>query len=115
MGDGGGLGLIFEKSEIFGLLQVGRIDVEAFSVIFTESELLDGGAVFTGAIAFIAVPAIVGEFFVQLAHIIIPHGLGQDAGGGDGCIGGVTLDDAAVSGASVFYESIAVDEEELGA
>lgn len=84
-------------------------------MVFTESELQYGFAVFAGTVSFVAVPGIVGKFFVQLAHVVIPPGFGKDAGGGDGCIGGVALDDAAVGGAAVFYKPIAIDEEKPGA
>lgn len=50
---------------------------------------------------------------VQVAHKIVAVGLGQNAGGGNGSINGVALDDAFMPDPFVFIEAVAVDEQKL--
>ena len=63
MGGRGGLASPL-KNQLFLYCEVGRIDIKAFPVVSAKSEFFDGGPVLTGAIPFVAVPAIVGEFFM---------------------------------------------------
>jgi len=91
-----------------------RIDIKAFPVVFAQSELLYGCPMLTGAIAFIAVPAIVRKFMMKISHVFVPPGLGQNTSGGDGGIDGVTLNDAAMGGAPVFNKAVAVDKQQPG-
>src|SRR6185437_1424730 len=87
------------------------VDVEALAVVFAKPEFPDGIAVFPGAIALVAVPAVMGEFGMESLHVFIPPGLGQDARRGDRRKSCIALDDTAMWNAFVFGEAVTVDQE----
>jgi hypothetical protein len=90
-----------------------RVDVKAFPVVFTQAVFFDGVAMFPGAISFITIPAIVGEFGMKPAHVFIAPGLGKDACCGNRGENGISLHDTTMRGTPVADETITVDEQEL--
>ena len=90
-----------------------RIDVKTFPVVFTKAVFIDGVAVFAGAVTFIAVPAVVGKFAMELLHVFIPPGFGEDARGGDRGKNGIASHDTTVRSTPVADESISVDQQQL--
>ena len=106
-------GLIHE-GQLFFFGAIGQ-NVEAFPVIFANSKFFDRVAMFLCTIPFIAVPAVVRKFRMQSAHVFVPPGLGQDAGGGDGCKDAVSFYDTAMGYSFVFRKPVAVYQQEPGA
>src|ERR1700744_6369860 len=88
--------------------------IEAPPMIFTEPELFDRVPVILCTISFIPVPTVMRIFGMQGPHIVVPPGLGQDAGCGNGCEKRVSLDDAAVGYPLVAGKPVAIDQQQPG-
>ena len=79
-----------------------------------DAVLLYGVEVLRCGVAFVAVPAVGGVFVVEAQHELVAVCLGEDAGGGDGHVGGVAFDKGLVRDVGLVVEAVAVDEQELG-
>ena len=64
---------------------------------FTGTVFIKGLLMLTGGIAFIACPVVFGKLMVQILHVIIPIGLCQNAGGSNGSINAITLDNGTLT------------------
>lgn len=73
-----------------------------------------GLAVLAGGVALVASPAILRALVVEGVHIVVAEGLGQNAGGGDGLVFAVALDDGGVGQGAVGLEAVAVDDYGFG-
>lgn len=69
---------------------------------------------FWGGVAFVVLPVVGGKFLRQVVHKGIAIGLGQNGGGSDGEICGITLYNAAVGNAPLVVETVAIHKYELG-
>ena len=85
--------------------------IERLAVIGRDSVQADGFPVFTGGIAFVAEPVVKWVFLSQVIHVVVPERLGQDAGGCDGEVFAVALDDGGVRQVAVGLETVAVDDD----
>src|SRR5579872_281182 len=88
-------------------------DIETFPVVFAEPEFPDGIAMFPGAVTLIRDPAVFRIFGMEVQHVFIPPGFGENAGGCDGGEDRIALDDATMGGSPVACEPVAVDEQQL--
>ena len=62
-------------------------------MVGSDAVLFDGTVVLKGGVAFVAVPSVVWELVVQSDHDFVAMGFGQNAGGGNGHVEGVAVDD----------------------
>ena len=107
-----------------------RKEAEGAAVERGGAVLGDGGAVLAGGISGVARPAILRMLPVEVGHVVVAVGFGQNGGGGDGEVAGVALDEGgvrqglgeegevgAVEGGTgaVGVEAVAVDDDKLGA
>src|SRR4029078_13073061 len=92
-------------------LQLRRSDVETFAMIFAQAMFFNGLAMFTGRIAFIFMPAIVGKLNVKLSHEVIPIRLGENAGGSDCRKFFISLYDTLMRNVPIAVEAITIDQQ----
>ena len=65
--------------------------VECHAVVGAGAVLGNGGTVGPGGVAFVFVPVVLRELLVQLHHVIVAVGLGQDRRGGNGEVAAVAF------------------------
>jgi len=109
-GWGGGLGIGGEGEIELGVAE----EVEGATVVGCGAVLGDGGAVLTGGVACVVLPAVLGVLLGEVVHVVVAIGLGEDAGCGDGEVFGVAFYDGLVGEVVVGLEAVAVDDEGLG-
>ena len=66
-------------------------NIETLAVVFTNAVVIDRFAVICGTIAFVPVPQVVWELFMQFYHVLIAVGLSQYACRRDACIDAVAF------------------------
>lgn len=71
-------------------------------------------AMLLGWITFVVVPVVVRELFVQVVHIVVAVGLGQNRGCSDGEELAIALYHHGMGDAGIGLEAVAVDEQVLG-
>ena len=85
------------------------------AMIWSDAILLDSLTMFLGRIALIAMPVVLGIFLGKTVHIIVTICLGKDAGGSYGEIFAIALYYCGVGQVVVWFESIAIYYDCLGA
>src|SRR5258708_19627101 len=80
-----------------GLIQACRQYIKALPVIFTKPESFNSSPVGCRTIPLIAVPAIMRKFNMKALHILIPPGLGQNAGCSNRSVNGISFYDTIIS------------------
>ena len=75
----------------------------------------DGFAVFLGGITGVVVPAVMGILPVEVEHIVVAIGLGQDAGRRDAEVLAVSFHDGVCRDISVGLEAVAIHYNMVGA
>ena len=73
-----------------------REDVETFSMVFAEAELLDGLPMLLRSISFIVMPMIMRKFFMHAPHVVVAIGFGKNTRRGDGRVEGVAFYDTLI-------------------
>ncbi len=89
-------------------------DFKAFAVVLADTVRFNGFTVLRGAVAFIAVPVVMGKRLVQLQHIIVAVGFGQYAGGCNGGIEGIAFYNTMVWRLFPGSKPVAVYQQQFG-
>ena len=85
-------------------------NIEALAVIFAETMLFNGAAVFGGAVPFVGMPAIMGEFLMELPHKFVAVSFGQHTRSRNGCVLAIALYDALMGDGAIRFKPVAIDQ-----
>ena len=92
-----------------------RQKLKAHPMMLRSPKLRNGCAVGLGGVACILIPAVLRMRFVELPHVRIAVGFGEDAGGCNAAELTIAFDDAVVWNVLVGVKAVAVYQQRLGA
>src|SRR6516164_10397930 len=80
-------------------------------MVLTKAECLNRISVLPGSITLVAIPSVLGKFFMKLPHMIIPVCFGKYTGRGYGGIGSISIYKTAVRNFVVQCEPVTVNQQ----